>query len=97
MVVNFDLQQMKAQRQETAKAVETGTLTKEQERGMTAEQKAALEKATKERQAAMAKNKALNDAFNAGMEAMKTKQCDAGDRGVHQGRRDGSEAARDLG
>jgi tetratricopeptide (TPR) repeat protein len=76
MVVNFDLQQMKAQRQETAKAVETGTLTKEQERGMTAEQKAALEKATKERQAAMAKNKALNDAFNAGMEAMKTKQWD---------------------
>ena len=45
---------------------------------MSAEQKAALEKATKERQAAMAKNKALNDAFNAGMEAMKTKQWDAG-------------------
>jgi tetratricopeptide (TPR) repeat protein len=76
MVVNFDLQQMKAQRQETQKAVETGTLTKEQERGMSAEQKAALEKATKERQAAMAKNKALNDAFNQGMEAMKAKQWD---------------------
>ena len=29
--------------------METGTLTKEQERGMTAEQKAALEKAVKER------------------------------------------------
>jgi len=77
MVVNFDLQQVKAQRQETAKAAETGTLTKEQERGMSAEQKAALEKATKERQAAMAKNKALNDAFNQGMEAMKTKQWDS--------------------
>ena len=57
--------------------METGTLTKEQERGMTAEQKAALEKATKERQAAMAKNKELNDAFNAGMEGLKTKQYDA--------------------
>ena len=97
MVVNFDLQQMKAQRQETAKAAETGTLTKEQERGMSAEQKAALEKATKERQAAMAKNKALNDAFNAGMEAMKTKQWDVSDRSLYQSWRDGPEAARDLG
>ena len=34
-VVNFDLQKQAAQRQETAKAAETGTLTKEQERGMT--------------------------------------------------------------
>ncbi|HYI92990.1 MAG TPA: tetratricopeptide repeat protein [Bryobacteraceae bacterium] len=76
-VINFDLQKMKAQRQETQKAVETGTLTKEQERGMTAEQKAALEKATKERQAAMAKNKELNDAFNAGMTAMTAKDYPA--------------------
>jgi tetratricopeptide (TPR) repeat protein len=76
-VVNFDLEKIKQQRQETAKAAETGTLTKEQERGMSAEQKAALEKATKERQAAMAKNKELNDAFNAGMEGLKTKQYDA--------------------
>ncbi len=76
-VVNFDLEKIKQQRQETAKAAETGTLTKEQERGMSAEQKAALEKATKERQQAMAKNKELNDAFNAGMEGLKTKQYDA--------------------
>jgi tetratricopeptide (TPR) repeat protein len=76
-VINFDLQKMKAQRQETQKALETGTLTKEQERGMTAEQKAALEKATKERQAAMAKNKELNDAFNAGMTAMNAKNYPA--------------------
>jgi len=75
-VVNFDLQKQASQRQETAKAVETGTLTKEQERGMTAEQKAALEKSMKERQQAMSKNKELNDAFNAGMEALKTKQYD---------------------
>jgi Tfp pilus assembly protein PilF len=43
---------------------------------MSPEQKAAIDKQMKERQAAMAKNKALNDAFNAGMEALKTKQLD---------------------
>jgi len=74
--VDFDMQKMAAARQEQQKAIETGTLTKEQERGLTPEQKAALEKQTKERAAAMAKNKELNDAFNAGMEAMKTKQFD---------------------
>lgn len=77
-VVNFDLQGQKTQRESAARAMEAGTpLTKEQERGMSAEQKAAIEKAMKERSAAMAKNKALNDAFNAGMEAMKAKQWDA--------------------
>jgi len=39
---------------------------------MTPEQKAAIEKQMKERAAGLAKNKALNDAFNAGMEAKKT-------------------------
>jgi len=76
-VINFDLQQMKAKQQAVAKAAETGTLTKEQERDMTPEQKAAIDKAMKERTAAMQKNKALNDAFNQGMEAMKTKQYPA--------------------
>ena len=52
---------------------------------MTPEQKAALEKATKERQAAMAKNKELNDAFNAGMEAMKTKEYPSRHRSLQQG------------
>ncbi len=37
---------------------------------MTKEQKAALEKQTKENAAIMAKNKALNDTFNAGKEAL---------------------------
>jgi tetratricopeptide (TPR) repeat protein len=74
--VNFDLQKQAAQRQQTTAAIESGTLTKEQERGLTPEQKAAIEKQTKERQQAMAKNKELNDAFNAGMEALKTKQFD---------------------
>ncbi len=74
--VNFDLHGRQAKAAETAKAIETGTLTKEQARDMTPEQKAAIEKQSKERAAAMAKNKELNDAFNQGMEALKTKQYD---------------------
>jgi tetratricopeptide (TPR) repeat protein len=76
-VVNFDLQAMKQKQQAMAKAAETGQLTQEQQRDMSPEQKAAIDKAMKERQAALAKNKALNDAFNQGMEALKTKQFDA--------------------
>jgi tetratricopeptide (TPR) repeat protein len=75
--INFDLQSRKQQQAALTKAAETGTLTQEQARDMTPEQKAAIEKQMKERSAAMAKNKALNDAFNEGMEAMKTKQYDA--------------------
>jgi tetratricopeptide (TPR) repeat protein len=44
---------------------------------MSPEQKAALEKQMKERQAAMAKNKELNDAFNAGMAAKDQKNWQA--------------------
>jgi len=46
-------------------------------RGMSAEEKAKLEKANKENAAAMAKNKALNDAFNAGKVAAAGGQWDA--------------------
>ena len=74
--VDFNLQQAKQKQQSLAKAAESGTLSKEQERGMSAEQKAALEKAAKERQQALSKNKALNDAFNEGMNAMNAKQWD---------------------
>lgn len=48
----------------------------EQERGMTPQQKADYEKKKKESEAAMAKNKALNDAFNAGREAETAKNWD---------------------
>lgn len=75
--VNFDLAGKKQQQAAIQKAAETGTLTQEQARDMSPEQKAAIEKQMKERSAAMAKNKELNDAFNQGMEAMKTKQFDA--------------------
>jgi tetratricopeptide (TPR) repeat protein len=50
--------------------------TDESGRAMTAEQKAAAEKAQKEQVAAMAKNKALNDAFNAGKTAAGANQWD---------------------
>jgi tetratricopeptide (TPR) repeat protein len=76
-VQDFSMKESMERSQSLAKAAESGTLTKEQERGMSAEQKAALEKAAKEREQAMSKNKALNDAFNAGMQAMQGKQWDA--------------------
>ncbi|MBI3207884.1 MAG: tetratricopeptide repeat protein [Candidatus Solibacter usitatus] len=72
--VHFDLSIKARKAQAMKKAAETGTITKEQSREMTPEQKAAMEKAMKDRAAAMQKNKALNDAFNAGMDAMKGQQ-----------------------
>jgi tetratricopeptide (TPR) repeat protein len=74
--INFNMAEMKKQQEQTAKAAESGQLTKEMERGLTPEQKAALEKQTKERAAQLQKNKALNDAFNVGREAMNNKQWD---------------------
>lgn len=71
--INFDLKKNMERSQALAKATETGQLTKEQERSMSAEQKAALEKNVKDRAASLAKNKALQDAYNAGMTALDAK------------------------
>jgi tetratricopeptide (TPR) repeat protein len=71
--VNFDLQKNKQKQMALRQAAEKGTLTKEQSREMSAEEQAAIEKRMKENAQAMAKNKALNDAFNQGMENLKTK------------------------
>lgn len=71
--VSFDLSKASAQAPLSPGAAPTA----EQERGMTKEQKEALEKKAKENAAAIAKNKALNDAFNAGKEAMLAKNYDA--------------------
>lgn len=75
--VDFDLQKYAAQRQEQQKAMEqaaqTGQVTDDLTRGMSKEQRAELDKKLKANQEAMAKNKALNDSFNAGMEAIKAK------------------------
>lgn len=74
--INFNLAEMKQKQAAMAKMAESGQLSKEVERGLTAEQKAALEKQNKERTAQLQKNKALNDAFNAGRVAMESKQWD---------------------
>lgn len=75
--VNFDLKAIKAKQDALQAAAASGTLTREQARDMSPEQRAAIEKAMKEREQAMAKNKALNDAFNQGVEALKVKQYEA--------------------
>ena len=74
--VSFDLAAARKQHEATQKAAESGQITKEMERGMTAEQKAALEKTLKEREGQLKQHKELNDAFNVGMTAMADKQYD---------------------
>jgi tetratricopeptide (TPR) repeat protein len=49
----------------------------EKDRSMSKEERAAMEKANKEREAQIAKNKALNEAFQAGKTASEAKQYDA--------------------
>lgn len=71
--INFDLKQSAA----AQAPADPAAVSKEQERGMSKEQKDALEKKAKENAAAMAKNKALNDSFNAGKEALTAKNYDA--------------------
>src|SRR5882724_3492948 len=86
--INFDLQKIAAARaakqaqaqQATAAGAAAGSagqaLTKEQERGMTKEQKEAYDKAIKDRETSMKKNKELNDAFSTGMDALQKKDYD---------------------
>ena len=69
--VPIDLSQA-AQNQDQAKAQAAVDAT----RGMSAAEKAALEKQNKEREEALKKNKELNDAFNAGIAAAQAKQYD---------------------
>jgi tetratricopeptide (TPR) repeat protein len=71
--LNFDLK--KAAEQQAA--LPAGTPAQEQARGMSKEDREKLDKQAKENAAIMAKNKALNDAFNAGKEAMNAKNYDA--------------------
>jgi tetratricopeptide (TPR) repeat protein len=81
-VNNFDLHAAKASNADRQADLQKtlasgGELTKEQTRDMSPQQKADLEKKMKEAAATMAKNKALNDAFNGGKTAMEAKQYDA--------------------
>jgi tetratricopeptide (TPR) repeat protein len=71
--VDFDAGRGQQQAAAMQQAAQSGELSKDQARGMSAEQKAALEKQLKERTDAIKKNKALNDEFNAGRAAMEAK------------------------
>lgn len=79
--VPFDLHAAQASNADKQKmmqqAMQTGEIPKELERGMTPEQKAALEKQMKEQEAKMKKNAALNTAYNDGVAALGNKQYDA--------------------
>src|SRR5258706_5060974 len=84
--VNFDLKAAVEEQKSIQKTLESGCqLTKEQVRGMSKEQKDALEKHAKENAAAMAKNKALNDTFNSGKEAMNAKNYDGAVQAFEKG------------
>ena len=75
-VVDFDLHKKAQESAALNQAAQTGTLTKEQEHSLSADQKAAIEQQMKEIQKLATKNKALNEAFNAGRTAMQAKQYD---------------------
>jgi tetratricopeptide (TPR) repeat protein len=74
--VDFDLAKVAQQQAAQSQANNTGQVTEEQAKGMSKEQKAQYEAALKQRSDAMKKNKALNDAFNAGQDAMKQAQAE---------------------
>ncbi len=78
--VNFDLRKTAAAQQQMQQAMQqaaqTGQVTSDVERGMTKEQKAQFEAAAKKNADAIQKNKALNDAYTAGTDAMKKAQAE---------------------
>ncbi|MCW5979970.1 MAG: carboxypeptidase regulatory-like domain-containing protein [Bryobacteraceae bacterium] len=75
--VNFNLAEVRKRQEALQAAAQTGQLSDDQMRGLSKEQREAIEKQMQERSEAMKKNKALNDAFNAGMAAKQAKQWDA--------------------
>ena len=65
-----------AKQAEAQKAMETGQISKELEKSLSPEQKAALEKQIKDQAERMKKNQALNQAYNDGIAAESAKQWD---------------------
>lgn len=80
--VNFNMADVKA-RQNAAAA--GAPITQEQARQMTPEQRRQIEETMKKRQEQLSKNKALNDAFNAGMAAKSAKNWDAAIQSFEKG------------
>jgi tetratricopeptide (TPR) repeat protein len=69
--IDFDMRKAQAQKASMQAAAATGDLPSDAARGMTKEQKEAFEATAKKNAETMKKNKALNDAFNAGQDAKK--------------------------
>ena len=74
--VDFNTGRGKMAQAAAQQAAATGELSKDQARGMTPEQKKQFEEAAKKQSEQMKKNKALNDAFNAGQDALKAATAD---------------------
>ncbi len=74
--INFDLQKAAAAKAAQQQAANSGQASSDVERGMSKEQKAQYEAQIKQRAESMKKNKALNDAYNAGQDAMKQADAD---------------------
>ncbi|HEY7209823.1 MAG TPA: tetratricopeptide repeat protein [Bryobacteraceae bacterium] len=68
--INFNTGRMAAAQAAQQQAMSSGQASAEQERGMTKEQKEQYEAALKKNSEAIKKNKALNDAYNAGRTAL---------------------------
>jgi len=74
--IDFDLRKVQQQKAATAEAAATGELSQEQARGMSKEEKEKFEQAAKKNAEVMKKNKALNDSFGAGQDALKAAQAE---------------------
>jgi tetratricopeptide (TPR) repeat protein len=74
--VDFDMAKAAATAAQGQAAGQAQAAAADSTRGMSAAQRAELEKQMKEREEAMKKNKELNDAFNAGIAAAQAKQWD---------------------
>ena len=75
--INFDLAEAKRLRDAQQLAAQTGELTAEQARALTAEQRDQIQAALKAREKEIAANKALNESFNQGVEAFNAGQFQA--------------------
>jgi tetratricopeptide (TPR) repeat protein len=67
---NFDLKEQRMTQEALAQAAVSGTLTKDQEKQLSPEQRAALKEHKEQMAQAQAHNRQLNEAYNAGMTAL---------------------------
>jgi tetratricopeptide (TPR) repeat protein len=75
--VDFDMRKAQAQKASMQAAIASGEVPNDATRGMSKEEKEKFEEAAKKNSETMKKNKALNDAFNAGQDAKKAGDAEA--------------------